>query len=158
MPKRPATGRFGIETVMRCLARAADERAGQAPLPPLPRYARLMLLSDFLQPIDRLRERLGQFGALGARAGLLQILDPAEELLPYEGRVQFEGTEQEGSALIDHVGGIRSRYAELVRAHRDSLAGLAGRQGWHFTSHRTDRTAELALLALVAMLAPRMVT
>lgn len=156
--ERPATGRFGIETLTRCLARAADERAGQAPLPQLPRHARLMLLSDFLQPIDRLRERLGQFGAQGARAGLLQILDPAEELLPYEGRVQFEGTEQEGSALIDHVGGIRARYATLIQAHRDSLAGLAGRQGWHFTSHRTDRTAELALLSLVAMLAPRMVT
>ena len=88
----------------------------------------------------------------------MQILDPAEEQLPYEGRVLFEGTEREGSALIDHVGGIRARYAELFRAHRESLAGLAGRQGWRFTTHRTDGTAELALLALMGMLAPRMVT
>lgn len=155
--ERPATGRYGIEAVTRSLVRAAAQRAGMAPLPALPRHARLMLLSDFLVPIDRLRERFGQFGALGARAGLMQILDPAEELLPYEGRVMFEGTEQEGSALIDHVGGIRSRYSQLLLAHRESLAGIAGRQGWRFTSHRTDRTAELALLALVAILAPRMV-
>jgi uncharacterized protein (DUF58 family) len=156
--ERPATGRFGMETLTRCLARAAEEGATQAPLPPLPRHARLVLLSDFLLPLDRLRDRLAQFGALGARAGLVQILDPAEELLPYEGRVLFEGTEHEGSALIDHVGGVRARYAELIAAHRESLAGLAGRQGWRFTTHRTDRTAEMALLALVGMLAPRMVT
>ena len=143
---------------MRCLARAAGEGAPQAPLPPLPRYARLVLLSDFLLPIERLRDRFGQYGALGARAGLLQILDPAEELLPYEGRVLFEGPEQEGTALVDHVGGLRERYAEVVQAHRESLAGLASRHGWRFTAHRTDRTAELALLALAGMLAPRMVT
>ena len=104
-----------------------------------------MLLSDFLLPLERLRERLGQFGALGARAGLLQILDPAEELLPYEGRVLFEGMEHEGSALIDHVGGIRARYAELFRAHRETPgrarrpAGLALHQLTGPTARRSWR-------------------
>lgn len=155
--ERPASGRFGVETLTRCLVRAAEAPPSQAPLPPLPRHARLVLLSDFLLPIERLRERFGHFGALGARACLLQIVDPAEELLPYEGRVLFEGLEQEGTTLIDHVGGIRQRYAGLIRAHREALATTAGRQGWRFSSHRTDKTAELALLALVGMLAPRMV-
>jgi uncharacterized protein (DUF58 family) len=155
--ERPASGRFGMETLMRSLARAADEAGREAPLPPLPRHARLMLLSDFLLPLDSLRERFAQYNALGARAGLLQILDPAEELLPYEGRVLFEGTEREGTALIDHVGGIRERYAELFAAHGASLADLAGRRGWRFSAHRTDGTAEMALLVLVGMLAPRTV-
>jgi len=156
--ERPASGRYGIETLMRCLARAAEEAAREAPLPPLPRHARLVLLSDFLLPPERLRERFGQYGALGARAGLVQILDPAEEELPYDGRILFEGPEQEGTALIDHVGDVRGRYEDLVRAHRETLAALATRQGWRFTTHRTDRGAELALLALVGMLAPRMVS
>ncbi len=51
-------------------------------------------------------------------------------------------------------GGIRSRYAELFRAHRETLAAQAGRQGWRFTTHRTDGTPELALLGLMGMLAP----
>jgi uncharacterized protein (DUF58 family) len=155
--ERPATGRFGMETLMRSLAAAAAQRAPEAPLPQLPRYARLVLLSDFLLPADRLSARLGQFGGLGARACLMQILDPAEEHLPYEGRILFEGMEREGTALIDHVGGIRARYAELFRAHRETLAALAGRQGWRFTTHRTDGSAEMALLALMGMLAPRLV-
>lgn len=156
--ERPATGRYGMETLTRCLARAAAEQAAEVPLPPLPHHARLLLLSDFLVPLDQLRHRLSRLMALGVRAGMLQILDPAEETLPYEGRVLFEGIEQEGTMMIDHVGGVRSRYAELIRAHRDGLAALAARQGWRFSAHRTDRTAELALLALVGMLAPRMVT
>lgn len=156
--ERPAGGRFGMENLTRCLARAADERAEQAPLPELPRHARLVLLSDFLLPPERLRERFGRFGALGARAGLAQVVDPAEEELPYEGRVLFEGPEREGTALIDHVGDVRGRYRELFRAHRATLAALAGRQGWRFTAHRTDRGPEPALLALVGMLAPRAAT
>jgi uncharacterized protein (DUF58 family) len=156
--ERPATGRYGMETLTRCLAAAAAERAPEAPLPQLPRHARLVLLSDFLLPPEQLARRLGQFGALGARASLMQVLDPAEEHLPYEGRVLFEGLEREGTALIDHVGGVRARYTELFRAHREALAGLAGRQGWRFTTHRTDTGAELALLGLMGMLAPRMVT
>ena len=156
--ERPATGRYGMETLVRCLvSAAADQRDSAAPLPPLPRHARLLLLSDFLLPIDQLTERFGQFSGLGARACLMQMVDPAEEELPYEGRVVFAGMEREGQALIDHVGGIRARYAELFRAHRETLAGIAGRQGWRFTSHRTDGTAERALLALMGMLAPRIV-
>jgi uncharacterized protein (DUF58 family) len=155
--ERPATGRYGMATLTRCLVTAAGERSSEAPFPPLPRHARVVLLSDFLVPLDRLRDRLGQFGSLGARACLMQIVDPAEEHLPYQGRVLFEGTEHDGTALIDHVGGIRVRYSELFSAHRESLAGVAGRQGWRFTAHRTDNSPQSALLALMGMLAPRMV-
>jgi uncharacterized protein (DUF58 family) len=155
--ERPATGRFGMQMLARCLLVAAGERAAEAPLPPLPRHARLVLLSDFLLPPERLTRGLGRFAALGARACLLQIVDPAEEHLPYEGRVLFEGMEREGAALVDHVGSIRVRYDAVFRAHRDTVAGLAGRQGWRFSSHRTDTTAEMALLTLMGMLAPRLV-
>jgi len=155
--ERPATGRYGMATLTRCLVAAAGERSSEAPFPPLPRHARVVLLSDFLVPLDRLRERWAQFGSLGARACLMQVVDPAEEQLPYKGRVLFEGTERDGTALIDHVGGIRARYDQLFHAHRESLAGIAGRQGWRFTAHRTDATAETALIALMGMLAPRMV-
>ena len=155
--ERPATGRYGMARLTRSIVAAAADRSSEAPFPQLPRHARVVFLSDFLLPLGRLRDRLGQFGSLGARACLMQVVDPAEEELPYKGRVLFEGTERDGTALIDHVGGVRARYGELFRAHRESLAGIAGRQGWRFTAHRTDATPETALLALMGMLAPRMV-
>lgn len=152
---RPAGGRFGLERLASSLEAAA---AAREPLPPpagVPRFARLVLLSDFFQPLDRLDERLAHFAALGCRGSVLQLLDPAEELLPYEGRVLFEGMEREGAALIDNVGGVRARYVDLLRAHREALTATCGRQGWRFSSHRTDRPAEAALLTLTGMLAPK---
>jgi uncharacterized protein (DUF58 family) len=152
---RPAGGRFGLEQFARCLGQAAAAREPMPPPTPLPRSARLVLLSDFLHPLDGLGARLGGFAASGCRGSVLQVLDPAEEMLPYEGRILFEGMEQEGAALIDNVGGVRARYVELMRAHREALAALCGRQGWRFAAHRTDKGAELALLTLAGMLAPR---
>ena len=66
--ERPATGRYGMETLIRCMARAADERAAEAPLPQLPRHARLVLLSDFLLPPERLRRAAAASSAAWARA------------------------------------------------------------------------------------------
>ena len=114
----------------------------------LPRFARLVLISDFLQPLDRLQERFDRYVALGARGCVMQVLDPAEEMLPYEGRVLFEGMEQEGAALIDNVGSVRARYVAAPRRRTARpWPRPAGRQGWRFTSHRTDRSAEAALLS-----------
>jgi uncharacterized protein (DUF58 family) len=152
---RPAGGRYGMDQLVRGLERAGKARDPVPPVAALPRFARLVLISDFLQPLDRLQERFDRYVALGARGCVMQLLDPAEEMLPYEGRVLFEGMEQEGAALIDNVGSVRARYVQLLQAHRETLAAACGRQGWRFTSHRTDRSAEAALLSLVAMLAPR---
>ena len=157
--ERPATGRYGMETLIRCLvAAAADQRDSAGTRSRRSRGTPgCCFCRTFCCPSTGCASASASSAALGARACLMQIVDPAEEELPYEGRVLFEGTEREGQALIDHVGGIRARYAELFHAHRESLAGIAGRQGWRFTSHRTDGTAERALSALMGMLAPRMV-
>ncbi|MFK8839021.1 hypothetical protein SL617_30980, partial [Klebsiella michiganensis] len=78
----------------------------------------------------------------------LQVTDPAEEELPYAGRVLFQGLEREGNALIRNVTRIKDAYVGRFRAQRDALARLTGRQGWRFATHRTDRSAESGLLTL----------
>ena len=100
---RPAGGRYGMDQLVRGLERAGKARDPVPPVAALPRFARLVLISDFLQPLDRLQERFDRYVALGARGCVMQLLDPAEEMLPYEGRVLFEGMEQEGAALIDNA-------------------------------------------------------
>jgi uncharacterized protein (DUF58 family) len=155
--ERPRGGRQGLETMSRAMLRAMSAAEALPPPVELPRFARLVLLSDLLEPIDELKARIGPHVARGVQASLLQVLDPAEETLPYQGRVLFEGLEAEGNALIRNVGTIRSRYTRRLQAHRELLQALAARWGWLLSLHRTDRPPEPALLALYQMLAPRTV-
>lgn len=156
--ERPRTGRAALDHLIRGLGEAARQPTSLLPEASLPRQARLVVISDFMQPLGGVEQRLGRFVAQGARGTLQQICDPAEELLPYDGRVLFEGMEQDGSQLIGNVEMVRARYRTRYQAHREALARICTRQGWRFSAHRTDGTAEAGLLALYQMLAPRMVT
>jgi uncharacterized protein (DUF58 family) len=154
--ERPRTGRTAISHLARALGAADREAATQIPEATLPRHARLVLASDFLQPLPGIEPRLGHYVGAGTRGCLIQVCDPAEELLPYDGRVLFEGMEQDGRQLIGNVEVVRARYRAAYHAHREMLGQLCTRQGWRFTAHRTDGSAEAGLLSLYQMLAPRL--
>ncbi len=149
----PRSGRFGLDALCRSLAMPAAPQT-LTPVVRLPRHARLVLVSDFLAPAERWQAVLGRYTGLGLRAAVLQINDPAEEELPFEGRVLFEGPEQEGRHLIGNVREVRARYRRLFSAHRDRLRQLCLSRGWNFATHRTDRAAASGLLTLYQMLAP----
>jgi len=139
--------------------RLAKTLAGEDPtgesLPrvePLPRYARLVLFGDMLQPIPEIEHCVRTFAAMGVDGHILQIIDPAEATLPYHGRIQFEGLEGEGSILIGRVEGIRQEYIAVMQRHRDGLSDLARSVGWTCGTHLTDAAPQSALLALHAAL------
>jgi uncharacterized protein (DUF58 family) len=156
--ERPRSGRTALDHLIRGLAEASRQPAQLVPEASLPRHARLVVLSDFMHPLGGVEQRLTRFIANGARGTLLQVCDPAEELLPYDGRVLFEGMEQDGHQLIGNVEVVRARYRNRYQAHRETLARICTRQGWRFSAHRTDGSAEAGLLSLYQMLAPRMVS
>lgn len=145
----------------------ALERLGAALLSPgeadglpqpgrLPRHAEIVLLSDFLMPLDEVEAMVRGHAAHGAMGHMLQVLDPAEESLPFTGRIRFAGLEGEGEALMRRTEDVRAAYAERLAAHRDGLAAIARAAGWTFALHHTDRPAQGALLALHgALSAPR---
>jgi uncharacterized protein (DUF58 family) len=154
--ERPRGGRLGIRHLARTITQTIDRQDERLPpIDRLPRYARLVLISDFLEPVDEIGRRLAAFTTTGVEGVILQVTDPAEEELPYAGRVLFQGLEKEGNALIRNVGSVRRRYQDAFQAQRQALTRLAGRQGWRLATHRTDRSAESGLLALYQMLAPR---
>jgi uncharacterized protein (DUF58 family) len=153
--ERPRGGQYGFNIVVQRLLDAAAAATSVAPSQDLPRHARLVLVSDFLEAPDDLARRFAQLNATGAQVALLLVADPAEETLDFHGRVLFEGLEGEGRTLIGSVAAIRDRYRDLYRAHRAHLVDLARKNGWQLAVHHTDRSAESGLLTLYQMLAPR---
>ncbi len=144
----PGTGRA---TLSRLAETVASGRVATASLPaiePLPRYARTVWISDFLEPLEELRAAIAGFAARGVRGHLMQVLDPAEETLPFGGRVEFEGPEAEGRVLIGRVESIRNGYRDELAAHRRGLEALARQSGWTLATHHTDQPPETPLLSL----------
>jgi len=152
--QRALAGRAGLDRIADALEKLPD---GDGLPPPvrLPRNARVVLIGDFLTPLDRIEATVAGLAALPVAGTLLQVLDPAEALLPYEGRVRFEGVAGAASALIPRVESVRAQYAQRLAAQQDGLARIATAAGWGFSIHRTDHPPEAALLALYTSLAPR---
>ena len=154
--KTPATGRAALGQMAATLEsdRARDDD-GQASLPVfelLPRYARVVMFGDFLSPLDEINSIVGNFAGHGVRGHLLQVLDPAEETLPFSGRIRFEGPEKEGDLIIGRVESVRRDYGDAMNAHHRGLETLVRHAGWTFATHRTDRPPQSALLALYLVL------
>ncbi len=152
---RPDHGKFALN---RMAGLMTDPRNAHAPegLPkaePLPRHAQVVLAGDLLSPLPEIHATVSALTGRGVRGHLLQILDPAEETLPYDGRVEFEGFEGEDELLVPRVEAVRTAYLERLHAHQDGLAALARAAGWSFAVHRTDRPPQTALLGLWGALA-----
>ena len=155
----PATGR-GMLIRLWSMIEAQDQKAKTSyeSLPAfesLPRYARVVLIGDFLSPLDEIREAIGIFANQGVRGHLLQVLDPAEETLPFSGRVRFDGMEDEGDVLIGRVESMRDDYLQAFNRHNQGLEALAKSFGWSYAIHHTDHSPETSLLALYLVLSEK---
>lgn len=139
---------------LQAMAAALDGFGGSAPpVVPLPAHSRVVLFGDFLQPLEEVRATIARLSGIPVRGHLLQVLDPAEALLPYSGRVRFRGVEGDGETLVPQVEGIRAAYADALAAQQAGLGALCRAAGWGFATHRTDAPPGSALLALYTALA-----
>ncbi|SDE33036.1 DUF58 domain-containing protein [Limimaricola pyoseonensis] len=133
---------------------APDDHAAPEPRGLAPR-SRAVFVSDFLGPVEPVEAVLTAAADRGVRGALLQVLDPAEEAFPYDGRTIFESM----SGTVRHetlkAGDLRGRYLERLAERRDRLAELARTTGWQFTTHHTGDSAASALLWLYGALERR---
>lgn len=155
----PATGRAAFNRLTNAVVSTSAAPAGQtaANLPavePLPRYGQVVLLSDFFVPLPEIERAVIGFAGRGLRGQMMQVLDPAEERLPFRGRIRFSGFEGENDTLLSRVEALRQAYRGRLEQHREGLDSIARRAGWGFTTHRTDSSPESALLRLYTTLAP----
>ena len=111
-------------------------------------HGRAVFLSDFLGRIEGVEDALARASDRGARGVLVQVLDPAEEEFPFDGRTIFESMGGTLSHETLRAGDLRKRYLERLEERKERLRGLARAVGWHFHCHHTGDAALPALLWL----------
>lgn len=148
---KTGTGRLVLMQMAETLERdLGDPQPGSIPHAPasLTKHATVILISDFLMPIEDIEKALSTYAGRTARGHLLQVLDPAEESLPYNGRIRFQGYEDEGQLLIERTEDVRDSYRQRMAEHRERLTALTNRLGWTFGVHHTDKPPHTALVTL----------
>src|SRR5882762_7994577 len=79
----PASGKGALNTVLSGLALDTPLYGiNQA----VPRHATLILLSDFLDPVDEIASALERIATSGVAVEMIQVLDPSEIALSFSGR------------------------------------------------------------------------
>ena len=104
----------------------------------------IILLSDFLAPLERLEFDLVALTAGGHEVILFQVLDPAELAFEFGESAMFQDLESGRTLFIDPAA-ARQEYLRKLEAHCASLRATSQRLG--IACHRlaTDRSLELSL-------------
>ena len=120
--------------------------------PRLSRFSTVALFSDFLDPPERIEKWAGDMAARGVAGHLIQVCDPAEESLPWNGRVEFLEMKGPLRFIAGKAETIRAAYQDKFLGQRDAVRDIAKRLGWTFSVHRTDESLVKTLLTLHMLL------
>ncbi len=145
-----ASPRAGRTQMLRLAARLSGDETGEeygAPVTDgMVSHGRAVFLSDFLGDLAAVEAGLGRASDRGVKGVLIQVLDPAEEEFPFDGRTIFESMGGTMRHETQKAGDLRVRYLARLAERKDRLATLARAVGWHFTTHHTGHPAQSALL------------
>lgn len=142
--------RAGKAQLLRLAARLAGDADGEEYAAPetegMVSHGRGVFLSDFLGDLAGIEAGLARAADRGVKGCLIQVLDPAEEEFPFDGRTIFESMGGGMRHETQQAGDLRTRYLARLAERKDRLAGLARSVGWHFTTHHSGSPAQSALL------------
>lgn len=110
------------------------------------RYSEVILISDFLDDMDSLSHSLQQIGGHQVGGTVVQIIDPAEESFPFEGRVEFKDMQLQDRVMVENAGELRGRYKAAFDNRKIHLSDISRRLNWGHLVHHTDRSARSGLL------------
>jgi len=144
----PASGRAAFQRLAEYVLQPTDPSTEMPDFEALPRYAQLVMFGYFLTAPEAIRDSVLKIAGRGIRGQMVQIFDPAEEELPFSGRVRFSDLEPEGDVLVNRVEAVRETYHRRFAAHQSAVAAIARVADWGLIRHRTDQPPEKALLAL----------
>jgi uncharacterized protein (DUF58 family) len=145
-----AAPRSGRAQLLRLAMRLAGEDGGADYGAPetegMVSHGRGVFLSDFLGDLQGIEAGLARAADRGVKGVLIQVLDPAEEEFPFDGRTIFESMGGSMRHETQRAGDLRTRYLARLAERKDRLSQLARAVGWHFTTHHTGHPAQSALL------------
>ncbi len=141
----PFSARNGAERLAAQMMHAAHLPT-RPDLSTMKRFSDVVLISDFLDPVEETREWLDVLATRGVRAHLIEISDPAEEEFPYSGRTEFQDPETGTKLTAGRAEMLREDYRNLYTARREELSAWARKLGWSYTVNHTDRLASDALV------------
>ncbi len=155
MDAPPMRGSLQLERIATALSAEASQDYGAPRTATLPRHSRAVFLSDFLGPLDPLEAALTTAADRGVGGALVQVLDPAEEAFPFDGRTVFHSVGGSLEYETRQAADLRPRYMDRLAARKARLADLARQTGWQYHLHHTSDPPTVALLWLYRALEGR---
>jgi len=149
----PKTGETQIDRIVAQLgARQAQADYGLPTDRGFTENSRAVFLSDFLGDWDKISVSILKAAERGVTGALLQILDPVEEVFPFDGRTEFHS--MAGSIRFEtlRARGLKQEYLDKLAARKSALAAIAKQTGWQFLCHHTDAPPQPALMWLYTAL------
>lgn len=107
----------------------------------------IVLIGDFLDPLETIMERIAPLARRGLRGTLIMVADPAEADFPYAGRTEFTDPETGDKFTAGRAEVLAEEYRLAYAANRDALGAELRRIGWSLIRHSTDRPASEALVS-----------
>lgn len=148
--ERPANGGAQLRRMALSLTRPREIRPdfGAPPDAAFSRGGKVVLLGDFLGPLDGVERAAMRAADAGLTGAMMQILDPSEEHFPFDGRLIFESMGREVDFETQRARALAEEYRARLAERRDALDAIARRNGWRMTTHHTDVSPRRALLWL----------
>ena len=143
---RASHGRHMFEKLAMVFAKGSDGKLPQ--VIGQHRYSTGLFVSDFLENPQDLQRSFAPLAEAGMRGHLVQVIDPAEEVLPYEGRVEFLSFDGPQKFHSPKTQSLRGDYSEAFGQQRAAVQNLAKRLGWSFSIQRTDESLANGVLKL----------
>ena len=127
---------------------ASDDNRAFPPLDQIRNRSELVVISDFLEPLNATLDRINAAAQQGIKGSVVQIVDPAEERFPFKGRTEFLDPESGNRLTYGRAETVAADYLTVFAARKETLADHCKRLGWNHIVHHTDELASTALVSL----------
>lgn len=146
----PILARNGAERLAQIITHNKTQNLGSSnpDLSNVKRLSDIIVISDFLGDGEELISQVAPIAQRGTRGHLIEVSDPAEEIFPYHGRIEFRDPETNARLVAGKASTIAEDYSNAYKNRRVALSDEIRRMGWSYTLHRTDRAASEALASV----------